>query len=147
MDFHFFQLKTLFRYFYPMEQNEPKDLNTKMSVENTELAYKRTQLAWVRTVFAIITTAIALDQVVKAIHDPKIKMGNYWISNSNLISFILTCIGSLLLIAETIFYVKRTKELMALRDAPLKKFSGTAVLSMFVILLGVLVSYMLIIYG
>ncbi len=130
-----------------MDKLRDPDLNNKLAIENTELAYKRTQLAWVRTVFAIITTAIALDQVVKALREPGVKTGQFWLSNSSLISFLLTSIGSLLLIAETFFYVKRTKELMIMRGAKLSKISGTAILSLFVILLGMLVSYMLVIYG
>lgn len=130
-----------------MEKNGNKDLNVKMSIENTELAYKRTQLAWVRTVFAIITTAIALDQVVKAIHDPKIKMGSIWIKNSNLISSLLTSVGSILLIVETIFYVRRTRKLIQLREGEQQKFSGTAILSVFVVILGLMVTYMLVFIG
>jgi uncharacterized membrane protein YidH (DUF202 family) len=129
------------------ENNGGKDLNVKMSIENTELAYKRTQLAWVRTVFAIITTAIALDQLVKVIYDPKIKMGGIWIKNSNLIASLLTSVGSILLIIETIFYIRRTRKLVDLRDGTQKKFSGTAVLSVFVVVLGLLVTYMLIFIG
>jgi uncharacterized membrane protein YidH (DUF202 family) len=130
-----------------MNKHEETTLNNQMNIENTELAYKRTQLAWVRTVFAIITTAIALDQVVRAIHDPKVRIGEFWIRNSNLISVLLTSVGSLLLIFETYFYIKRTKELRDMREAEIRKFSGTAVLSIFVIVLGVLVCYLLLSFG
>jgi uncharacterized membrane protein YidH (DUF202 family) len=132
---------------WSMENNKPAlDYNTEMAVERTELAYKRTQLSWVRTVFTLITAGIALDQVMRMIHKP-VNMGAIWIRNGNLISILLASVGSFLLIIETMLYVKRISKLMKSRGAEPSKFSSTVLLSFFVIMLGVLVTWLMIVYG
>ena len=130
-----------------MEQHKNLDYDTTMAVERTELAYKRTQLAWVRTVFTLITAGLALDQVIRVIHKPAINLGDVWIRSGNLISISLSSIGSLLLIFETILYIRRTKKLMESRKAEPTKFSSTVVLSFFVIVLGILVTVLLAVIG
>lgn len=127
--------------------NSGLDYNTEMAVERTELAYKRTQLAWVRTVFTLITAGIALDQVLRMIHKPNISFGEIWIRNGNLISILLASVGSFLLIIETMLYVRRISKLMKSRNAVPNRFSSTVMLSFFVILLGVLVTWLMIVYG
>jgi uncharacterized membrane protein YidH (DUF202 family) len=122
------------------------DYNTEMAVERTELAYKRTQLSWVRTVFTLITAGIALDQVMRMIHKP-VNMGAIWIRNGNLISILLASVGSFLLIIETMLYVKRIRKLMKSRSAEPGRFSSTVLLSIFVVMLGILVTWLMIVYG
>lgn len=122
------------------------DYNTEMAVERTELAYKRTQLSWVRTVFTLITAGIALDQVMRMIHKP-VNMGGILIRNGNLISILLASVGSFLLIIETMLYVRRIGKLMKSRGAIPNKFSSTVLLSFFVTLLGILVSWLMVVYG
>ncbi len=131
-----------------MENDRPAiDYNTILAVERTELAYKRTQLAWVRTVFTLITAGIALDQVLRVIHKPNVSFGEIWIRNGNLISILLASVGSLLLIVETLLYVRRIRKLMNSRNAIPDKISSTVMLSVFVIFLGVLVTFLMIAYG
>ena len=125
------------------KDSENLNYETEMSVERTELAYKRTQLSWVRTVFTLITAGLALDQVIRVIHKPAINLGEVWIRSGNIISISLASIGSVLLIFETVLYIRRTKKLMKSRKAEPTKFSSTVVLSFFVILLGILVTILL----
>jgi putative membrane protein len=128
------------------KEKKELDYNTEMAVERTELAYKRTQLAWVRTVFTLITAGIALDQVMRMIHKP-VNMGAIWIRNGNLISILLASIGSFLLILETLLYIRRITKLRKSRGSEPGKFSSTVLLSFFVIMLGALVTWLMIVYG
>ena len=123
------------------------DPRVDLAVERTELALERTHLAWIRTMFAIITAGIAIDKGVAFIHEKRVLENAALIKNAHAVGISLTSFGSLLLLVETFQYVRRSRQLAAMKNVRASFFSPGLVLSMLVMLLGIVLIYLMTVSG
>ncbi|MEX1202582.1 MAG: DUF202 domain-containing protein [Ferruginibacter sp.] len=137
-----------------MMKNEPQErINTTngsdpsihLAVERTELALERTHLAWLRTTFTLMTAGLAIDKGAAYIHEERLAKNEAFFNNAHVIGIFLTSLGTVLLLAETIQFVTRSRQLANMKMATASLFSAASVLSMIVILLGVFLAYLMVI--
>jgi len=130
-----------------IEAEESADPRVDLAVERTKLALERTHLAWIRTMFALITGGIAIDKGFEIIHEQRILKNEALIKNIHFIGIGLTSLGTLLLLAETLQFVKRNKQLSAIMNQKYHIFSTNLFLSAMVLLLGLVLDYLMIAPG
>jgi uncharacterized membrane protein YidH (DUF202 family) len=99
-------------------KNEAADLIDKLSIERTKLALERTHLAWIRTIILLITSGFAIDSIAEAYHEGRIEAGKAFHNQPHVISIGMVFTSMLLLIFESIIYIKRTAELNAVLKYP-----------------------------
>jgi uncharacterized membrane protein YidH (DUF202 family) len=125
------------------EKNDPKN---EWAIERTELALERTHLAWIRTLFTLMTASIAIDKGLELIHEARLSKGDALFRNAHAIGISLTSIGSILLLIESNAYVHRSRQLARMKNKKSLAMSTPIVLSLLVFLLGISLTYFLIIY-
>lgn len=123
------------------------DPGLSLAVERTELAWERTHLAWVRTTFTLMTAGLAIDKGAAYIHEQRLKKNEAFFNNAHAIGIFLTCLGTVLLIVETIQFTRRSKQLAAMKMSGSSFISTGLALSILVILLGFVIAYLMIIVG
>ncbi|HRI20806.1 MAG TPA: DUF202 domain-containing protein [Panacibacter sp.] len=126
-------------------ENTEKDNDPRihLSVERTELALERTQLAWIRTTFTLMTAGLAIDKGSAYIHEQRIASNEAFINNAHGIGIFLTSLGTVLMLAETIHFIRRNKQLAAMKKAKAPFVSTSGVLSAMVMLLGFIMVYLM----
>jgi putative membrane protein len=92
------------------------DINSELAAERTELALERTHLAWIRTVVTLLTSGFAIDKLLEVIHAQRIIAGKALTTKTHFTGFFLVIGGMFLLIAEGVYYVRRSAELAELRN-------------------------------
>jgi putative membrane protein len=112
-----------------------------LAAERTELALERTHLAWIRTVIGMIVSGFALDNLMEIIHSARLEAGTAWFRHAHLTGIILTMLGTLVMAFETIYFVKRSKQLYRMRGATHWRVPSGLIVSILVFLLGVLLVY------
>jgi len=121
------------------ESNIPgkkQDSNSELAVERTELAHERTHLAWIRTTFSIMTAGLAIDKGIAYIHEQRVEKDIALVKNAHVLGLILTIFGTLFLVAETIQFIARTRQLRDMRSRSFLAFSTSVVLASLVVILG-----------
>ena len=92
-------------------KNDAADPIDKLSIERTNLALERTHLAWIRTIILLITSGYAIDSIAEAYHQGRIETGKAFHNQPHIVSMGMVFTSMLLLISESIYYIKRTAEL------------------------------------
>ena len=116
-----------------------------LAAERTELALERTHLAWIRTVIGMIVSGFALDKLMEVIHSARLQAGTAWFGQAHLTSILLTSLGTLVMAFETMYYVKRSKELRLMRGGTHWRAPSGLIVSILIFLVGVLLVYFIII--
>jgi putative membrane protein len=131
-----------------IEELEVKaDARVDLAVERTELAWERTHLAWIRTTFAMMTAGIALDKGLEFIHQQRLLTNKALAENGHIIGIMITSFGVVLLLLETIQFVRRSRQLANLRKATYSFFSTNFILAALVIITGIALIYLMIATG
>ncbi len=123
------------------------DPRVDLAVERTSLALERTHLAWVRMMFNMITSGLAIDKGLEIIAEQKLIGHKALIGLANtghILGIILTASGTLLLLAETLQFDKRSRQLAALKKEKFFLLSTTMTLSILVMLVGLALIYVMI---
>lgn len=123
------------------------DPRVDLAVERTELALERTHLAWIRTTFTLMTAGLAIDKASAYIHDQRIAKNEAFITNAHGVGIFLTSLGTVLLLAETYQFIRRSKQLAAIKMVKSFFISTGSVLSALVLLLGFVLVYLMIVTG
>lgn len=124
------------------KENPPvSDPRIYLATERTELALERTHLAWIRTVIGMIVSGFALDNLMEIIHAARLEAGTAWFRHAHLTGILLTAMGTLVMAFETIYYVKRSKQLYRMRGATHWRAPSGLIVSTLIFLLGVLLVY------
>ncbi len=122
------------------------DLNTHLARLRTIWALERTQLAWVRTAFAVMLAGLSLDKAAHALHELKLLRNGAWVDGSYLLAVVGASASALLLALATWMHLKRLDDLDP--DAIIPRWhSPVVMMSMLVVLLGAIISFLLIIWG
>lgn len=129
------------------DHEQEADPRVDLAIERTELALERTHLAWIRTTFAIMTAGMAIDKGFALIHHERLLNNAAFIRNGHVAGLFLTCFGAALLIVETTQFVKRGKQLAAMKNAESSFFSTNVILSISVLLLGAVIIWLMIVTG
>ena len=130
-----------------LETEKEVDPRIDLAVERTQLALERTHLAWIRTTFAIMTAGIAIDKGLAIIHEQRLLRNEALIKNGHAAGLFLTSFGTLLLLVETLEYIKRSKQLAAMKMTRSLFFLTNVVLAFLVFLLGVVLIYLMLLTG
>lgn len=123
------------------------DPRVDLAVERTALALERTHLAWIRMMFNMITSGLAIDKGLEIIVDQKLISHKSLIGLANtghIIGIILTASGTLLLVAETLQFEKRSKQLATIKKEKNSIFTTTLFLSILVMFVGLALIYVMI---
>jgi putative membrane protein len=125
------------------EAERDADPRIDLAVERTLLALERTQLAWVRTIMGMITAGIALDKGFAALHQARLLSGVAWEKNGHLGGLLLTVGGTVLMILNTVLYIRRMRALNLIRGVKSILSPPGVLISFFICLIGVLAIYFL----
>ena len=123
------------------------DTHVDLAVERTELALERTHLAWIRTTFAMMTAGIAIDKGLEIIHRQRLLTNKALAENGHIIGIMIKSFGVLLLVIETIQFVKRSRQLARLRRITYSFFSTNFILAALVIITGIALIYLMVATG
>ncbi|ULQ53188.1 DUF202 domain-containing protein [Flavihumibacter fluvii] len=123
------------------------DPRVDLAVERTELALERTHLAWIRTTFSIMTAGVALDKGLAIIHEQRLLKNEALVKNGHFIGLFLTIFGTLLLLIETYTFIRRNRQLAAMKMVKASFFSTGAILSFLVLFLGFVLTSLMIYSG
>ena len=113
------------------------DPRVDLAVERTELALERTHLAWIRTMFTLITAGLAIDKAGAYLHSQRVAKNEALVSNTHAVGIFLTSFCTVLLLVETFQFIKRNKQLAAMKMGKATFFSAGSVLSFLVLFLGI----------
>ncbi len=127
------------------EAEADTDPRVDLSIERTELAWERTQLAWIRTTLTFIASGIALDKGMEAIHRDRLESGSALVQNAHAIGITLSIGGTILLLIVTLYYIKRVRRLAIMKGAKPVLIPVGAISSILIILLGVIISFLLLV--
>ncbi|MFI5155726.1 MAG: DUF202 domain-containing protein [Chitinophagales bacterium] len=126
-----------------MEKTKDPEIETdprvELAVERTALALERTHLAWIRMMFNMITSGLAIDKGLEIIAEQKLLSHKALIGLANsghIIGIILTTSGTLLLLAETLQFERRSRQLAMKKKEKFPNFTTTLFLSILVMLVG-----------
>ena len=128
----------------PVKKNDPQ---LDLAVERTELALERTHLAWVRTMFTLMTAGLAIDKAAAYIHDQLVLQNKAFTKNAHGVGIFLTSFGTILLVIEAIQFIRRRKQLSAMKMAKNTYFSTPTILVSLVIMLGIVLTILMITTG
>ena len=123
------------------------DPRVDLAVERTVLALERTHLAWIRMMFNLITSGLAIDKGLEIIVEQKLLSHKALIGLANsghIIGTILTASGTLLLLAETLQFEKRSRQLATMKKEEFPIFTTTLFLSILVMLIGLAIIFVMI---
>jgi putative membrane protein len=120
------------------------DPRVDLAVERTELALERTHLAWIRTMFTLITAGIAIDKGIAYLHEKRMASGAALVKNAHFIGLSLTLTGTFLLLVELSQFIKRNRQLAAMKKSRFIVLSTAVVLSFLVVLLGSAITILMI---
>lgn len=123
------------------------DERTHLAIERTELALERTHLAWIRTVLSLIASGFAIDKLVEIFHSNRLLTGKALVSQSHITGIVLVIAGMLSLLGETIYYVRRSRQLKRMRDSGQKRITHGLVLSVLLFLIGSMLVYFILSTG
>ena len=118
-----------------------------LAVERTELALERTHLAWIRTTFSIMTAGIAIDKGFAYIHEQRVQKDMAMVQNAHFVGLFLTSFGTILLLVETLQFVKRSKQLALMKMRKAYIITASSTLGILVLLLGFLLVYLMLTTG
>jgi len=122
-----------------------RTLREYLAAERTELVLETTQLAWIRTVLTFIATGFAISKGVEAMSKAGVITGQALITNANVTGIILTITGTVMLTATTFYFIVRRRQLAKIRGTFLYKIIPILLTSICTILLGLGLSYLLIV--
>lgn len=122
-----------------------RTLREYLAAERTELVLETTQLAWIRTVLTFIATGFAISKGVEAMSKAGVITGQSLITNANVTGIILTITGTVMLTATTFYFIVRRRQLAKIRGTFLYKIIPILLTSICTILLGLGLSYLLIV--
>jgi uncharacterized membrane protein YidH (DUF202 family) len=122
------------------------DLAFYLAVTRTELSLERTQLAWIRTIMALMGTGIAISKGLEALQKARIVSGVALIRHGNLSAIVLTIAGTTLLIAITVIFISRGRQLAIMKQQSYRLITPAFLVSLVTIFLGTAIGYLLITY-
>ena len=122
-----------------------RTLREYLAAERTELVLETTQLAWIRTVLTFIATGFAISKGVEAMSKAGVITGQSLITNANVTGIILTITGTVMLTATTFYFIVRRRQLAKKKETFLYKIIPILLTSICTILLGLGLSYLLIV--
>jgi len=122
-----------------------RSLREYLAAERTELVLETTQLAWVRTVLTFIAVGFTVSKGAEAMGRAGFITGQSLISNANIAGIILTITGTVMLTATTFYFIARRRQLAKIRGTYLYKIIPILLTSACTILVGLGLSYMLIV--
>lgn len=121
------------------------NIQVMLAVERTKLAVKRTHLSWIRTMFTLMTSGIAIDKGLEFIHDRRLLKNATVLESGHIIGIFMTATGVLLLLFETIQFVKRNRYLAGMENSTFSVFSMYVILSAAVMFIGLTLIFLMLI--
>ena len=118
------------------------DPTLKLAIERTLLALERTHLAWTRTVITLMTAGFAIDKVTEYIHQERLSSGQAVTAKTHLIGVMLVIGACALLLIETIYYIRRSHELLKMQPERGWQIPSGTILSVLIFLIGIVVIYL-----
>jgi uncharacterized membrane protein YidH (DUF202 family) len=115
-----------------------------LAAERTDLALEITQLAWIRTTLALLAVGIAISKGAEALYNAKM-ISEEIIVQSDLMGVIMTIAATVLLTVITFYFLIRRQQLARTREAYPYGIIPILLISVFTILIGVGLTYLLII--
>lgn len=122
-----------------------KTLRDFLAAERTDLALETTQLAWIRTVLTIMIIGIAISKGSDMLLTKKVVDHQAVISNANITGIALTISGTVMLTVITFYFIVRRRQLARTRGIYSFGLIPVLLISIFIILAGVGLSYLLIV--
>lgn len=121
------------------EAEKDVDPRVDLAVERTMLAMERTQLAWVRTVLTMITAGIAIDKL----HMARIIAGIAWQKDAYIAGLVLTSTATALMAFVSVQFILRIRELKSMRTSSSNLPQPGALISIFIVAIGILAIFSL----
>lgn len=115
-----------------------------LAAERTDLALETTQLAWIRTTLTMIGIGIAISKGSEALYNAKVLQEDTLVQ-ADIMGIVLTIAGTVILTVITFYFLLRRRQLAKTRDAYSYGIIPILLISVFTILTGVGLSYLLII--
>lgn len=115
-----------------------------LAAERTDLALETTQLAWIRTTLTMMGIGIAISKGAEALFKAKIVKQEITM-HTDVMGIVMTIVGTVLLTVITFYFLLRRRQLAKTRDAYAYGIIPILLISVFTILAGVGLSYLLII--
>lgn len=115
-----------------------------LAAERTDLAIETTQLAWIRTTLTMMGIGIAISKGSEALYNAKIITEDI-IAHTDIMGIVMTIVGTVLLTVITFYFLIRRRQLAKTREAYSYGIIPILMISVFTILAGVGLSYLLII--
>jgi uncharacterized membrane protein YidH (DUF202 family) len=115
----------------------------KLAVERTLLALERTHLAWTRTVIVLMTSGFAIDKVTEFLHHERLNAGTALTTHTHVIGLVLLTGACLLLFIETIYFIRRSHELLKMYPERGVQIPSGIILSILIFLTGIEVIYLI----
>ncbi|MHA3786866.1 YidH family protein [Flavobacterium hauense] len=115
-----------------------------LAAERTDLALETTQLAWIRTTLAMIAIGTVINKGSDALYKAKVIEEEITVQ-SDILGIILAMAGTVLLTVITFYFLIRRRQLSQLREGNPYAIIPVLLISVFTILAGVGLSYLLII--
>ena len=122
-----------------------KNIREYLAAERTELALETTQLSWIRTVLTFMATGLAISKGIEALHSARVISGKALINHANFVGIFLTVAATVMLIVATFYFISRRRQLARIRGEFVFKAIPTFLISICTIILGLGLSYLLII--
>ena len=121
--------------------NFAADEGLKLSIERTELALERTHLAWTRTVVTLIASGFAIDKIAETFHQNRLETGKALLAQSHVVSLVMLVGAVILLIFDTLYYIKRSGELASMKNEKRRAFPTGIILSVIILCVGLLLIF------
>jgi uncharacterized membrane protein YidH (DUF202 family) len=115
-----------------------------LAAERTDLALEATQLAWIRTTLTMVGIGIAISKGSDALYSSKI-ISEKIATDADMLGIILTIAGTVILTVITFYFLIRRRQLAKTTESHSYGMIPILLISVFTILAGVGLSYLLII--
>lgn len=115
-----------------------------LAAERTDLALEATQLAWIRTTLTMIGIGIAISKGSDALYNNKV-ISEKITTDADMMGITLTIAGTVILTVITFYFLIRRRQLAKTTDSYSYGMIPILLISVFTILAGVGLSYLLII--
>ena len=115
-----------------------------LAAERTDLALESTQLAWIRTTLTMIGVGIAISKGSEALYTNKL-IAEDVLASADMMGIVLTIAGTVMLTVITFYFLIRRRQLAKTTESYSYGMIPILLISLFTILAGMGLSYLLII--
>lgn len=115
-----------------------------LAAERTDLALETTQLAWIRTTITIMAIGIAISKGSETLFNTQVIKKEAIVTNANITGISLTIAATIMLTVITFYFIIRRRQLARTRGAYSFGLIPVLLISIFIILAGIGLSYLLI---